>query len=199
MITQTFRPIYFPIDGPDIGAMIIFRDVKPDELKKNFEKWCEIALAEAGESRQREIRAIQHVRTEFVGLIDAVHCQAAALVTDGSNQALEELLNNYFENYYKKGEQPEKIPLPSDFFSLFFKEITVESMKSILWLMLETVTASRKKYEYDLAMWQILKLQERFSAIIDIGNDFRQTLGQHDYSKRKPGASKTKKKKKRKR
>jgi hypothetical protein len=195
MITQKFRPIYFPIDGPEIGAMIIFRDVGPDELKSNFEKWCEIALAEMGECREREILAIQHVRTEFVGLINALHCQAAALLTDDSDQALEELLNNYFENYYKKIEPPEKIPLPSRFFRLFFKGITAESMKSILWFMLEIVTASKGKHGYDLVLRQILILQERFSAITDLGYEWYKALQKRDRADKK--AVKRKKKKKR--
>jgi hypothetical protein len=195
MITQKFRPIYFPIDGPDNGAMIIFRDVDRDELKSNFDKWCSIALAEIGESREREIMAIQHVRTEFVGLINALHCQTAALITDGSDRALEELLNNYFENYYKTIEPPEKIPLPSSFFGLFFQEITVESMKSILWFMMDIVTACKAKHGYNLALWQMLTLYERFSAVNDLGYDWHKALQKRDRTDKK--AVKRKKKKKR--
>ena len=188
MITETFAPVNFPVDGPEIGPMIIFKDVTPIYMKVNFLKWCEIGLAEVGASRQLENKVIQHVQTEFIGLIDAVHCIAVSM-TDQEGMA--DHFERYMANYYKKDV---KILPPPDFCIGFFKVITRESAKSILWLLMEVVTANKAKYEYQREEKDILNLYEHYSAVISMGHDWHKTLKQYRQPKKK-SSPKTKRKK----
>ena len=197
MIAEHFLPIYFPTDGPDIGAMLIFRDVTPGYLKEHFLKWCCIAVAEIDPSRQNEIKAVCHLQTEFVQLIDAVYATAAAIVSDHSKNALDELLQQYYDSYYKKDIERKGKPLPTSFCQDFFKEITAASTKAILWLLLHAVTANKEKYEYELDQAQILNLYHRFTAVVVVAGDWKGDLGKLERSKKKRGTNFTKKKKRR--
>lgn len=191
MITETFAPVNFPVDGPEIGPMIIFKDVTPIYMKVNFLKWCEIGLAEVGASRQLENKVIKHVQAEFIGLIDAVHCIAVSM-TDQEGMA--DHLEQYMANYYKKDVKKKEILSPPDFCIAFFKGITRESAKSILWLLMEVVTANKAKYEYQREEKDILNLYERYSAVISMGYDWHKTLKKYPRPKKKP-CSKNKRKK----
>ncbi|WP_431217171.1 hypothetical protein ACQ86N_23100 [Puia sp. P3] len=195
MITETFAPVNFPIDGPEIGPMIIFKDVTPIYLKVNFQKWCEIALAEVGTSRQLERKVICHIQTEFIGLINAVYCTAAAMMTDGDDEALRKIANQYIKDYYKKDAKRNNIRIPTDYFQEFFKSITPKSTRSILWLLMEVVTANKDKYEYKVNHVQILNLFERFQAVVNIAHDWQEQLDKRDRSTKKPGLKDNKKKK----
>jgi len=197
MITEHFLPIYFPTDGPDIGAMLIFRDVTPSYLKEHFHKWCCIAVAEIDPSRQDEIKAVSHLQTEFIQLIDAVYATAAAMASDHSNKALDELLQQYYDNYYKKDIEREAIPLPTSFYQDFFKEITSESTNAMLWLLVHAVTANKEKYQYELGQAQILNLFHRFTAVVVVAQDWKGDLKKLDGSKKKRSTNFTKKKKRR--
>jgi hypothetical protein len=154
MITETFAPVNFPVDGPDIGPMIIFKDVTLIYMRVNFLKWCEIGMAEVGASRQL-----------------------------------------YISSYYKKDVRKRDTLQPFDFCIDFFRGITRESAKSIVWLLMEVVTANKSKYEYQLEQKDILTLYERYSAVIDMGYDWQKTIKKRKQAKN-PAASKTNKKKK---
>lgn len=197
MITETFAPVNFPVDGPEIGPMIIFKDVTPMYMRVNFLKWCEIALAEVGASRQLERKVINHVQTEFIGLIDAVYSTAAAMMTDGNREALRKLMDQYFEDYYKKDAKEEDILMPTDFCQAFFRGIALESAKSIFWLMMEVVTANKDKYEYKVDQTKILNLFERFQAVLNVAYDWHEEFDKRDHSAKKSGTRDNKKKKKR--
>lgn len=56
-----------PIDGPEMGHMVIFKDVIPIYMRVNFLKWCEIGIAEVGASRQLKDKVIKLMQTEFIG------------------------------------------------------------------------------------------------------------------------------------
>jgi len=197
MIAEHFLPIYFPTDGPDIGAMLIFRDVTPSYLKEHFLKWCCIAVAEIEPSRQNEINAVSHVQIEFVQLIDAVYATAAAIISDHSDKALDELLQQYYDSYYKKDIERKATPLPTSFYQDFFKEITADSTKAILWLLVHAVTANKEKYQYELGQAQILNLFHRFTAVVVVAQDWKEDLKKLDRSKKKRSTNLTKKKKRR--
>jgi hypothetical protein len=167
MITEIFPPVNFPIDGPEIGSMLIFRDATPRYLKANFIKWCEIGLAEVGASCQLEANVIKHMQSEFVGLINAVHCIA---LTDQDETKLEENYHQYVANYYKKGV--EKVPNPAEYCIGFFNGITKESAKSILWRLMEFTIASNPKHEYQREQKEILSLYERYSGVIELAHDW---------------------------
>ena len=199
MITEHFLPIYFPTDGPDIGAMLIFRDVTPSYLKEHFHKWCCIAVAEIDPFRQNEINAVCHLQTEFVQLIDDVYATAAAMTSDHSDNALDELLQQYYDSYYKKDMERDASPLPTSFYQDFFKEITAASTKAILWLLVHAVTANKEKYEYELGQAAILNLYHRFTAVVVVSEDWQEELDNRDRSKKKSRTNFTKKKKKRQR
>jgi hypothetical protein len=192
MITETFAPVNFPIDGSELGPMLIFKDITPIYLKVNFLKWCEIGLAEVGISRQLEKKVITHVHLEFVGLIDAVYFIAASMLDEDK---MEEHLQQYIANYYKKDAKEEDIPPPPDLCLVFFKGITYKSAKSILWLLMEVVTANKDKYEYQREQKDILNLYERYSAVIDIGHDWRNKMKEYYRLKKKSGSKKRKNKK----
>jgi len=194
MITETFAPVNFPIDGPEIGPLIIFKDVTPIYMKVNFLKWCEIGLAEVGASRQLENKVIKHVQTEFIGLIDAVYFIAVCM---NDQEGMADHFERYMANYYKKNVKKKEILSPPDFCLAFFKGITRESAKSILWLLMEVVTANKGKYEYQREEKDILSLYERYSAVINMGYDWQKTLKQYGRSRTKSG-TKTKRKNKKK-
>ena len=195
MITETFAPVNFPIDGPEIGAMIIFKDVTPIYLRVNFQKWCAIALTEVGASRQLERKVINHIQTEFIGLINAVYSTAAGMMADGDDESLRKTVNQYIKEYYKKDVKRNDIIIPTDFFKVFFQSITPQSTKSILWLMMEVVTAKKDKYEYKVDHVQILNLFERFQAIVNVAHDWYQEIDKLNRSSRKSGTEGNKKKK----
>jgi len=197
MISQKFAPLYFPVDGPDTGAMILFRDIPPSELKIHFQKWCDIGLEKMGETRKLEHRVIRYMKTEFIGLINAVHVQAAALTSDGHDKSLNDLLDKYFEDYYDKDAESDERRIPSEFFQAFFERITAESVTSILWLLLEVVTANKDKYEYDPDLPHLLTLHERFGAVVDIAHDWKQAFAQEKRPKRTSSTNKTSRKRKR--
>jgi len=193
MITETFAPVNFPADGPEIGPMIIFKDVTPIYMKVNFLKWCEIGLAEVGASRQLENKVIKHVQTEFIGLIDAVHCIAISM---NDQEGISDHFERYLANYYKKDVKKKEILSPPDFCIAFFKGITRDSAKSILWLLLEVVTANKGKYEYQPEHKDILSLYERYSAVINMGHDWQKELKQYGQSRKKSGTKNKRKKEK---
>ena len=195
MITETFAPVNFPIDGPEIGAMIIFKDVTPIYLRVNFQKWCEIALAEVGASRQLERQVISHIQIEFIGLINAVYSTAAGMMADGDDEALRKTVNQYIKEYYKKDVKKDDIIIPTNFFQTFFESITPKSTKSILWLMMEVVTAKKDNYEYKVDQVQILNLFERFQAIVNVAHDWYEEIGKLNGSSKKSGTRGNKKRK----
>src|SRR6185437_3398244 len=143
MIRETFAPVNLPVDGAELGPMLIFKDVTPIYIKVNFLKWCDIGLAEVGAARQLEAKVIRHMQTEFVGLINAVHCIA---LTMEDEEKLDENYHHYEDNYYKKGVK--NILNPFEFTYAFFRRITEGSARSILWLLMEVITANKEKYEY---------------------------------------------------
>ena len=192
MINATFAPVNFPIEGPEIGPMIIFKDVTPIYMKVNFLKWCEIGLIEIGGSRQLERMVIKHVETEFIGLLNAVYYTAAAMADE---ERMDDYLNQYLDNYYKKKAKKKEILLPFNFCMAFFGGITRESAKSILWLLMEVVTANKLKYEYQLEQKDILTLYERYSAVIDVGYGWQKDIKKKEQAEKKAAAKKNKKKK----
>ena len=173
MITETFAPVNFPVDGPDIGPMIIFKDVTLIYMRVNFSKWCEIGIAEVGASRQLERKVITHVETEFIGLLNAVYWAANAMANEDS---MDDCLQQYISSYYIKDVKKCNILQPFDFCIDFFSGITRESAKSIVWLLMEVVTANKTKYEYQLEQKDILTLYERYSAVIDVGYDWHKAI-----------------------
>lgn len=189
MITETFAPVNFPVDGPEIGPMFIFKDVTPIYMKVNFLKWCEIALAEVGASRQLEAKVIKHMQTEFLGLINAVYCVA---ITMEDEEKLSENFRYYIDNYYRK-DVPKVNPF--EFVLLFFKGIKKESARSILWLLMEVVAAQKDKYAYQKEQKDILNLYERFSAVVCVAYDW--TRPTKEFKRSKQNGSKVNKKKKR--
>ena len=190
MITETFAPVNFPADGPELGPMVIFKDVTPIYIKVNFLKWCDIALAEIVVTRQLEAMVIKHMQTEFIGLINAVHCIALTMQDESK---LDDNYHHYADNYYKKGAK--NILNPFEFCCVFFKKITQESARSILWLLMEIVTANKEKYEYLREQKEILALYERFSAILTVGYDWYKAAREFKQSKKKAGPKKIKKRK----
>ena len=145
MITETFAPVNFPVDEREIGPIVIFKDLTAIYMKVNFLKWCEIGLAELGDSRQLERMVIKHVETEFIGLINAVYYTTLAMWDE---EKIEDYYNQYIDNYYKKKAKKKEVLPPLNFCIAFFNGITRESAKSILWLLMEVVTANKDKYEY---------------------------------------------------
>ena len=192
MITETFAPVNFPVDGPELGPMVIFKDVTPIYMKVNFLKWCEIGLAEVGASRQLENKVIKHIQTELIGLIDAVYFIAVSMMEE---EKMDEHLDQYIANFYKKDAKKEDIPLPPDFCVAFFISITRESARSILWLLMEVVTANKGKYEYQREQKDILNLYERYAAVIDLGHNWHKTIKEYHRSKKKSGKKRIKNKK----
>jgi hypothetical protein len=192
MITETFAPVNFPIDGPEIGLMIIFKDITPIYMKVNFLKWCEIGLNEIGGSRQLERMVIKHVEIEFIGLLNAVYYTAGAMADE---ERMDDYLNQYLENYYKKKAKKKEVLLPFNFCIAFFNGITRESAKSILWLLMEVVSANKDKYEYQLEQKDILNLYERYSAVIDIGYDWAKFIKKKEHAEKKSASKKNKKRK----
>ena len=182
MITEIFAPVNFPIDGAEVGPMVIFKDVTSIYLKVNFLKWCEIGLAEIGASRQLENKVIRHVQTEFIGLIDAVLCIA---LTMEDEDKLEENFNQYLANYYQKDAKARDILNPAEFCLAYFRGITRESTISILWLLMEVVSANKDKYEYQREQKHILTLFERYSALIACAYDWNEDTRKHHRSNKK--------------
>lgn len=197
MITEYFIPINFSIDGPDIGLMLLFKDVTPNYLKEHFLKWCCMAVAEIDPSRERAKDAIRYAQTEFVGLINAFHATAAVQSSGGHKKVFEEVLDSYFSEYYKPDAKERDILIPTAFFKAFFKGIAPDSMKSILWLMVHVITANKEKYQYELTQAQVLNLFERFTGIVSLSNDLKKDLDKPNASKKKSATNLTKKKKKR--
>ncbi len=83
--------------------------------------------------------------------------------------------------------KPKDILPPPDFCVAFFKGITRESAKSILWLLMEVVTANKGKYEYQREERDILNLYERYSAVIEMGHDWHKAIKGYRQSKKKSG------------
>jgi len=193
MITEHFLPIYFPTGGPDIGTMLIYKDAPAGYLKEHFQKWCEIAQAEMDSSREHEINAVYHVQKAFIQLIDAVYATSAAIGSVQSTCVLDELLQQYFDTYFKKDVNRAAIPLPTSFCRSFFKGITAQSTKAILWLLLHAVAANKEKYQYDIELYQMLNLFHRYTAIIIVAEDWREILNDR---KGKKGVKYSKKKNK---
>lgn len=171
MITELFTPFNFPIDGPDMGLMGIFKDLSPTYMKETFLKWCEIGLAEVGSKRELENKVIKHVETEFIGLLNAVYFIAAAMRDDLTEDELFQNLEQYTNDYYKKDIEEQDTLLPPVFCQVFFEGITRESAKSILWLLMEVVIANKDKYDYQCEPKVVLNLYERYIAVIDMGHD----------------------------
>jgi len=194
MITETFAPVNFPVDGPDNGPLIIFKDVTLIYMRVNFLKWCEIGIAEVGASRQLEGKVIKHVEVEFIGLLDAVYWSAAAMADE---ENVKDCLNQYISGYYKKDVKRRDILQPFDFCIEFFREITRESAKSIIWLLMEVVTANKSKYDYMLEQKDILTLYERYSAVIDVAYDWHKALKKKRPIKKEARTKSNKKKRRR--
>jgi hypothetical protein len=189
MITATFAPVNYSIDGLPPGPMLIFRGVTPIYLKVNFLKWCEIGLTEVGGSRQLEKTAIRHVQAEFPGFLDAVH--GIALSMEGIETTAENL-DRQVVCYYTKDARRRGVPNPFDCTVTFFNGITVRSMASMLWLLLEVATAHKEKYEYRQEPTELLNLFERFNIITTFGRDCQQCAQRYSASKKRPGSKKKK-------
>src|ERR1700743_2403915 len=142
MIATNFAPLYIDVNGPSPDPTVIFNDTSLSYLKENFGKWCEMGLVEVGVSRDLEKRAIRYIQPEFPGLIDAAYCLAMAM---GDGRRMRKCLREYVANYYKKEVDHVNIIKPPDFCGLFFKEITQQSARSILWLMAEVVILNTDK------------------------------------------------------
>ena len=108
---------------------------------------------------------------------------------------MDDYLNQYLDNYYKKKPKKKEILLPFNFCMAFFGGITRESAKSILWLLMEVVTANKSKYEYQLEQKDILTLYERYSAVIDVGYGWQKDIKKKEQAEKKAAAKKNKKKK----
>lgn len=173
MITEIFHYVNLPVDDPEIGPTIIFQDVSPIYLKVNFQQWCDIGLAEVGTSRQSETVAIKHIKTEFLGLIDAVYCIARSMKDDNSEEDMKIPIRYYIDNYYRRDVKPNEIIPPPDFCQAFFREISATSIKSLLWILLELVLVHHSKHEYHLDEPNILDLYERYGAIILTAHDWK--------------------------
>lgn len=193
MIKERFAPVNFPVDGKEMSPMVIFKDLTLIYLKVNFLRWCDIGLAEIGASRQLEARVIKHVQSEFIGLLNAVYY--IALTTEDETK-LEENFDLYCDNYYKK--DVEDIPNPFSFLVLFFKGITKESIVSLLWLLMEVVTAQKDKYDYHIDQKHILTLYERYAAVVGSAYKWHK-CAKEIQTPRLPATNKQKKKKRRKR
>jgi hypothetical protein len=188
MIKETFAPFNLPLNSPEVGPMLIFKDVSPIYMKVNFLKWCDIVSAEIGASRQLEDKVIKHMRTEFIGLINAVHCIASCM-EDQTKMA--DNYRHYADNYYKK--DVDNVLDPFEFICAFFKGITEGSARSILWLLMELVAANKERYEYLREQKEILSLYERFSASLTVAYGWHK--GMKEYRQSKKGGPKNKKKK----
>lgn len=192
MITETFAPVNFPVDDREVGPIVIFKDITAINMKVNFLKWCEIGLAEVGDSRQLERMAIKHVETEFIGLINAVYYTALAMWDE---EKIEDYYNQYIDSYYKKKAKKKEVLPPLNFCISFFNGITYESAKSILWFLLEVVAANKDKYEYQMEQKDILTFYERFSVIIVLGYDWQKAIKKRDQAEKKANQKKNKRKK----
>jgi hypothetical protein len=192
MITQIFASINLPADGIESGPIVCFKDVTPIYLKANFHQWCEIGLAEIGAIRPLEDKVIRFMQLEFMGLINAVYCMAAAMA-DRENAFV--YYDEYTAKYYKKIDEEENRLSPQDFCRYFFRKITCRSARSILWLMFEVVTAHREKYEYQPQHKDILSLFHRYFILIGAADAWQKALNkggcQTKKRKPKPGAENT--------
>jgi hypothetical protein len=187
MITGIFHFVDLPVHDPDIGLMLVFQDVSPIYLKVNFQQWCEIGLAEIGLSRPHEIEAIKHVKTEFLGLIDAVHFIATTYSEDITDEDMRKSIRTYIDNYYKKGAKKEEILPATDFCQAFFLGISFDSAKSLLWVLMELVAGHNTEHEYHMAQSGILELFERYAAILIAGDDWKQIIKKYHQSNNTPG------------
>jgi hypothetical protein len=106
---------------------------------------------------------------------------------------MDENYHRYADNYYKKDAK--KVLDPFEFTCSFFRGITEASVRSILWLLMEVVTANKDKYEYLREQKEILGLYERFSAILTVAYDWHKTTKEYKLSKKKSGSKNNKKKK----
>ena len=195
MITETFHFSTHPVPEPEIGPMLVFQDVSPIYLKVNFLQWCEIGLAEIDRSRQAEIQAINLVKTEFLGLVDAVYFIATTLREDITNEDMRKSVHHYIENYYKKIAKKEEILQPPVFCEAFFREISLSSVKSLLWVLMELAAANCTKHEYHLDQSSILDLFERYSAIVITGHDWKKMIKKYQRSNKTSALKRQKEKK----
>jgi len=180
MITETFHFVNHPVHEPEIGPMLVFQDVSPIYLKVNFLQWCEIGLSEIDRSRQAEIHAIHLVKTEFLGLVDAVYFIATVFREDITDEDMRKSVHHYIENYYKKTAKKEDILQPPVFCEEFFREISFRSMKSLLWVLMELAVVHSTKHEYHLDQSSILDLFERYSAIVITGHDWKKMIKKYN-------------------
>jgi len=180
MITETFHFFNRPVHEPEIGPMLVFQGVSPIYLKVNFLQWCEIGLTEIDRSRQAEIQAINLVKTEFLGLVDAVYFIATVFREDITDEDMRKSVHHYIENYYKKTGKKEDILQPPVFCEAFFREISFRSMKSLLWVLMELAAVHSTKHEYHLDQSSILDLFERYSAIVITGHDWKKMIKKYN-------------------
>lgn len=184
MITHVFGKIDVPLGDPERGPMLIFRDVSPIYLKVNFLKWCEIGLKEVAGIRRLEARVIKHLRSEFVGLINALYCMAG---TNAYPKKFGVYYDEYIKRYYKKDVEEDDMVQPADFCIAFFRAITCESAQSAVWLLYEIVTAAKDKYGYQPEQTEVLDLFGRYNTLLGVANSWQQLLAKDDQFKKKPG------------
>src|ERR1700755_1272912 len=141
MISEIFHFVDLPVHDPEIGPMLVFEDVSPIYLKVNFQRWCEIGLAEIGASRPNEIEAIKHVQTEFLGLINAIYFIGTTFRKDISDEDMRKSIRNH------KGANALSAP---DFCVGFFQGISYDSAKSLLWVLMELVSRHKSEHEYQM-------------------------------------------------
>jgi len=179
MIKEIFAPVTFPIDGT-LGPAVIFKDVTPIYLKVNFLKWSEIGLAEAGALLDGESQAIKYLQTEFIGLIDAVFCLTEGARDGISEEKQDACLRRYFESYYKKDAKKNEMIPPIALCKAFYNGITLESARSMFWLLMKVVAAHKDKYEYRIEEVRVLNLYDRFAALITNGQDWEKIAKNYD-------------------
>ena len=187
MITEIFHIVNLPVHDAELGPMLVFQDVSPIYLKVNFLQWCEIGLAEIGASRPQEIEAIKHVKTEFLGLVDAVYFIATTFREDIPDEDMRNSIRNYIDNYYKKDAKKEQILPAPDFCQAFFLGISFDSTKSLLWVLMELVAGHSTEHEYHTNQPGILDLFERYSAIIMAGHDWKKIIKKYHQSNKRSG------------
>lgn len=173
MITETYHYHNHPLHDPNIGPMLVFQDVSPIYLKVNFLQWCEIGLLEIGSSRKAEKEAICLVKTEFPGLIDAVYFIATTFREEITNEEMRKSIRQYIQHYYNKEAKKEDILPAPDFCKAFFQKISLDSVKSLLFVLMELTFVHSPKHEYHLDPSNILDLFERYTAIAITGHDWK--------------------------
>lgn len=188
MITETFHFTNHAVHEHEMGPMLVFKDVSPIYLKVNFHKWCEIGLSEIDRSRQAEIQAINLLKTEFLGLVDAVYFIAMTFRKEISNEDMRKSIHQYIDNYYKKDVKKEDILMAPDLCEAFFQKISFGSAKSLIFILMELAIVYCSKYEYHVDQSSILDLFERYSVIIITGHDWKKLNKKYDPPNKRPGS-----------